>query len=306
MPTATTARENPAPVPSADALVRQAIRKVTIIATLPEVTAKIVQIVEDPRSNAQTLKKIIANDPALATRILKLVNSAFYGVAGHVTTVDRAIVMLGFGEVKNLAVAANISALFHKADLGGPFTAKDLWRHCVAVAVAAREMSRSTKTLSKLTSESFLSGLIHDLGLLVQLQANVEGLSKVCQAAHRQLNQGTTPVNFCALERELIGVDHEQLGQAMAEHWRFPELYQQVIGCHHHPKMTRSDSRDMAILVHMADTLVCRNFDGFNLTARSQQLDATEMQNFGLDQEKIDRLITTIPALVDEALPIFG
>ncbi len=294
-----------APPPSSDALIRQAIRKVAALATLPQVASKIVQIVEDPHSNAHHLKQVICNDPALSTRILKVVNSAFYGLPGQVNSVDRAIVMLGFREVKNIAMAANLSVLFRGAELSGPFTAEDLWRHCVAVGVASRQLAKKTRRLNGRGSDAFLAGLIHDLGLLIHLQVNPEKLGQVCKTAQEQILAGSQTVNFCALERNIIGVDHEQLGQAMTEYWRFPEEFQQVVGFHHHPKLSRSDTREIVNLVYVADTLVCRMDDCFNATARCQQWDQAVLEELGLDEAKIQGVFAELPEMISDAAAIF-
>jgi HD-like signal output (HDOD) protein len=293
------------PPPSSEALIRMALRKVTNIATLPEVTSRIIEICEDPSSNAQSLKKIVSHDPALATRLLRVVNSAFYGISGQVNSVDRAIVILGFNEVKSIAMASNLGNAFSGVVLEGPFSAKSIWKHCVAVAVCGRELARSSRKLSPRSGEAFLAGLIHDLGLLVHLNLHPKKLGQVCQLAHQQLEKGLIPVNFCALERDFIGVDHEQLGQALTELWRFPEVYQQVVGFHHRPKNARSESRDMTQLIYVADTLVSHVDQGFNLTAKSQQWDEAELPVIGLDSERLSKVAMSLPAQVEEASAIF-
>src|SRR4051812_28078949 len=111
MPTATATPVDPATI------VQQAIRKVTSISTLPEITGRIVSTVEDPKSTAAQLHKIVAHDPALVTRILKVVNSAFYGLPGQVGSVERAIVLLGLNAVKNIAVAASLGQMFRGVKL---------------------------------------------------------------------------------------------------------------------------------------------------------------------------------------------
>src|SRR6266567_8525240 len=107
------------------ALVAEAVKKVTTIATLPEVTARIVSTVEDPKSTAKQLHEIVSHDPALVTRILKVVNSAFYGLPGQIGSVDRAIVLLGLNGIKNIAVAASLGQLFRGVRLSEGYTARD-------------------------------------------------------------------------------------------------------------------------------------------------------------------------------------
>ena len=171
----------PATAVAADpmSIAREAVKKVTTIATLPEVTAKIIATVENPNSTAAALHKIVAHDPALVTRILKVVNSAFYGLPGQIGSIERAIVLLGLNAVKNIAVAASLGQLFRGVKLCEGYTAKDLWTHCIAVGVTARELAKQLKL--PIGEEAFLAGMIHDVGLLVGLQLHAEKVQEVCQ-----------------------------------------------------------------------------------------------------------------------------
>jgi len=94
------------------ALIADAVNSISHIATLPEITLKIIELVENPRSTAQDLNKLISNDPALVSRILKVVNSAFYGLPGQIGSINRAIVLLGLNAVKNIVIAASLTKLF--------------------------------------------------------------------------------------------------------------------------------------------------------------------------------------------------
>src|SRR5438128_1513997 len=104
------------------ARVMEIVKKVSTIATLPEVTNKIISTIEDPKSTATKLHQIVSHDPALVTRILKIVNSAFYGLPGQIGSVERAIVLLGLNAIKNIAVAASIGQLFRTAKLCDGFS----------------------------------------------------------------------------------------------------------------------------------------------------------------------------------------
>src|SRR5687767_11448677 len=128
----------PVDAQSREQAVNSAIREISHIATLPEITLKIIKLVESPKSTAQDLHKVIANDPALCSRILKVVNSSFYGLPGQIGSINRAIVMLGLNAVKNIAIAASLSKLFRGGDLTPGFSAKSLWKHSVCVAAASK------------------------------------------------------------------------------------------------------------------------------------------------------------------------
>src|SRR3954464_8405910 len=255
--------------------VLEIVKKVTTIATLPEVTAKIIATVEDPKSTAAKLHQIVSHDLALVTRILKVVNSAFYGLPGQIGSVERAIVLLGLNAVKNIAVAASLGQLFRGGRLCDKFTPRDLWRHCIAVGVAARDLAKQMKL--PMADEAFLAGMIHDVGILISLQLHPEQLRTVCDRA------AAGGGDFCELEREVIGLDHQQLGMGLAEHWKFPRPCQLVAGYHHQPHTLADRNRMLVALVYAADTICCASPHGFNLTALHQRLDDAGLADLKLD-----------------------
>jgi HD-like signal output (HDOD) protein len=279
-------------------LVQQAIKKVSTIATLPEVTARIIKTVEDPKSTAQQLHQIVAHDPALVTRVLKVVNSSFYGLPGQIGSVERAIVLLGLNAVKNIAVAASLGQMFRGVKLCEEFSAKDLWTHCVAVGVAARDLARQLKL--PIADEAFLAGMIHDIGILVSLQTSPEQLRQVCELVKREQR------DFCEIEREVMGVDHQQLGMGLAEMWKFPLSCQLVAGHHHQPLILSDSNRTLVMLVHIADTLCCQAGQGFNLTAANQKLEEPLVRESGLEMHIVEKTRTNLPELMAAASGLFN
>jgi HD-like signal output (HDOD) protein len=286
--------------PDPQALVQQAIRKVATIATLPEITVKIIKTVEDPRSSAAQLHRIISHDPALVTRILKVVNSAFYGLPGQIASIERAIVLLGLNAVKNIAVAASLGQLFRGVKLCEGFTAKDLWSHCIAVGVTAREMARQMKL--PIADEAFLAGLIHDIGILVLLQTAPEQLKTVCDRAKRN----AAGKSFCTIEQEITGVTHQMLGIAIAELWKFPRSCQLVAGFHHDPSALEDGHRTLVNIVHVADVLACQAGKGFNLTAVNEQVNLKAASELGLSAEAIEAIKGQIDGWTQTATNLFA
>jgi HD-like signal output (HDOD) protein len=280
------------------AAVIDTVKKVSSIATLPEVTARIVATVEDPNSSAAQLNRIVSHDPALVTRILKVVNSAFYGLPGQIASVERAIVLLGINAVKNLAVAASLGKLFKGVQLGGGFAARDLWTHCISVGVAARDLARQMRV--PLVDEAFLAGMIHDVGLLVSLQVFPDKLVEACDRARDE------NTHFCDIERQMIQMDHQQLGQALCEQWKFPRSCQLVAGYHHRPTQLSDGNRLLVTIVYAADTLCCAAGQGFNLTALRQQMHEGGLSGVGLEQAMLDQTVARLPQLVEECSSILG
>lgn len=278
--------------------VQDILKRVSSIATLPEVTAKIIATVEDPKSTPATLHKIISHDPALVARILKVVNSAFYGLPGQIASVERAIVLLGLNAVKNISVAASLGQLFRGVKLCEEFSARDLWTHCIAVGVSARDLARQMRV--PLADEAFLAGLIHDIGLLISLQVAPEKLREVCEKAKVE------GANFCDLERDLTGLDHQQLGAALCEQWKFPRSCQLVAGYHHRPTTIDENSRLLVTLVYVADTICCAGGHGFNLTALNQKLEDAGLLGIGLDMSLVEQTRNNLPELVSTASGLFS
>jgi HD-like signal output (HDOD) protein len=275
-------------------VVKTALSKIGDIATLPEVTAKIISIVDDPKSTAHDLHNIIKNDPALATKILKVVNSAFYGLPGQVSDLDRAIILLGLSAVKNIAISASISRLFTAEKISDKFSARDIWKHSVAVAVGTREFCCLIGKKA-FAEEAFLAGLIHDLGLLIERQAYPEQLTAVIKEAYKQEKR------FCDIEIELVGADHQDLGTALAAKWKFPRLLQTVIGYHHKVERLNDDTRLLPVLVNIADVLCTHEKIGFHLTAEGQDVTDVLLESVGLNETDFNNVKENLPEKIEAA-----
>ncbi|MBP7935616.1 MAG: HDOD domain-containing protein [Phycisphaerae bacterium] len=278
-------------VPDAAQVIKLALGRIGEVATLPEVTAKIISVVDDPKSTARDLHHIIKNDPALATKIMKVVNSAFYGLPGQVSDLDRAIVLLGLSAVKNIAISASISRLFTSDKMSDKFSARDLWKHSVAVGVATRQFCCLIGKKA-FAEEAFLGGLIHDLGLLVQRQAFTDQFAEVIQVA----SKGET--RFCQAEAEIIGADHQVLGAALAAKWKFPRGLQTVLGYHHHITNLSEDHRILPSIVYVGDVLCCHERIGFHLTAEGQPLDSGLLESVGLTEADLNKVREELPELI--------
>jgi putative nucleotidyltransferase with HDIG domain len=285
------------------AIVESAIRGISHIATLPEVTLKIIALVEDPNSTAQDLHKVIANDPALCSRILKVVNSAFYGLPRQIGSINRAIVLLGLNAVKNIAIAASLSKLFRGGELCPHFSARDLWMHSIACATASKLMCDQLRL--GLPDEAFLAGLIHDIGIMVEMQADRHKLVEV----FNQLKIGKDRVpqaDMRQLEQQFFGADHEAFGAGLCEAWKFPKSFANVAGHHHNPTELPATSRPLASIVHIADRLVAQLNQGFRGDLRTSEIDANLVNELGLGLEHIEAIKTRLPQAIKEIEATFA
>lgn len=275
----------------------QALARLSEISSLPEITTRIVQVVEDPRATAHDMHEIVRSDPALATKILKVVNSAFYGLPSQIASLERAILLLGLSAVKNIALAASLSRLFSVEAITEQFAARDLWRHCIAVGVCARRLADMIH--SSQVDETFVAGLVHDMGLMAVQQLFP---AKLRAAAERCLVSGE---RFCTVEEALVGGDHQTFGGALAARWRFPPGLRYAIAYHHDVEALQPEFQKLTALVCVADTLCCRARFGFWLTAHTQEIPGPLLDMAGLKPEQIDPVLDELPERVEEAEHIF-
>lgn len=272
-------------------LVNDAIREISHIATLPEITLKIVELVESPKSTAQDLNKVISNDPALSARILKVVNSSFYGLPGQIGSINRAIVMLGLNAVKNIAIAASLAKLFRGGDLTPSFSAKALWLHSVSVAATSKLVT--DKCGFAFGDEAFLAGLIHDIGLMVEMQYDRNKLIEVLQQTGADA-KGIPAQDMIALEEAVYTANHQHFGQALCEKWKFPQSFRLVTGHHHRPLELPVESRTLPSIIYIADRLV-GELGKFRLDLLHLDMDPAVLEHLKLSSEKLADLRKTLP-----------
>lgn len=275
-----------------DQIVNEAIREISHIATLPEITLRIVELVEDPKSTAQDLHKVIANDPALCSRILKVVNSSFYGLPGQIGSINRAIVMLGLNAVKNIAIAASLAKLFRGGELTPNFSAKMLWTHSVVTAATAKMLC--DKLGYAVSDEAFLAGLIHDIGIMVEMQYDRNKLIEVVQKVGADAS-GVPTSNMLEIEEQVFGANHQAFGAGLCAKWKFPASLATVTGFHHRPMELPADSRTLPAMVYVADRLAAEVGGGFRLDMPTTTIESEIMDALKLAPEKLQELRTQLP-----------
>ncbi len=273
-------------------VVADAIREISHIATLPEITLKIVALVEDPKSTAQDLHKVIANDPALCTRILKVVNSSFYGLPGQIGSINRAIVMLGLNAVKNIAIAASLAKLFRGGELTPSFSAKSLWTHSVVVAATCKMLS--DRMGFAVSDEAFLSGLMHDIGIMVEMQYDRNKLIEVVQKTGAD-KTGVPATDMLEAEEAVFGANHQLFGAGLCAKWKFPANFSNVTGYHHRPLELPPEARTLPSIVYIGDRLAAEVAQGFRLDLLTTDISEAVLDFLKLSTDKINQLRQELP-----------
>ena len=260
-----------------------AVKQLSHIATLPEVTLGIIELVENPNSSARDLNALIGRDPALSARVLKVVNSAFYGLPRQIGSIDRAIALLGLNAVKNIAIAASLAKLFRGGALSDRFDAKELWSHSIAVATAAKLLAKEARMSSQ--DEAFLAGLMHDIGIMVELQTD---RAKLAQAfADMQFDaDGQPTIDFRMAERAVFGADHCHFGEALCEQWKFPRSLAVACAHHHDPMACPAESRQIAWLIFVAERLATEQ-GGFQADIVDRSIPRGAFESLGISEANL-------------------
>jgi putative nucleotidyltransferase with HDIG domain len=188
---------------------------------MPVVATKVMQLVEDENVTAAELAKIVASDPAVAARIMKISNSPLYGCQRQNQTLPGAIMLMGFNTLKSLVVAAYLKDVFKPIGL----TEKMLWEHSFGAALAARIIASDIREINP--EEAFLAGLLHDIGKLIMLNHDRDKFHTVIEQC---FNEGTC---FEDAEKQVYPYTHAELGGCVLEKWNFPDVLVKAVTQHH-------------------------------------------------------------------------
>jgi putative nucleotidyltransferase with HDIG domain len=211
--------------------------------SLPVIVEKLQTLLSDPRTTVDDVAKLMSTDQALVTRLLRLVNSAFYGLPGRISTIPHAISLLGFTTLRNLVISVSVMG-WQKPNSGSLLSMKDFWMHSAAVGAIARVLARHTKLADP--DEAFVAGLLHDIGrvafqtLIPEEYNTIIEMSKVLKK----------PLHM--LEQKAFGFDHAEIGTNLVAKWNLPEIYKITTQHHHHPKLGIDP---LAWIVHLADPM---------------------------------------------------
>ncbi|MEN6356467.1 MAG: HDOD domain-containing protein [Armatimonadota bacterium] len=220
--------------------------------SMPATLARIIQVTNTPDSTAEQLSKAVMFDQSLATKVLRLANSAYFGRRTKAETITEAVVTLGFASVRNLAASASVvEALFPKRLFVG-FNWQDMWTHSVTCAVAAECIYGCVGMSSQESNESaFLAGLLHDIGKLIIARALPNRFMQIVEAC-REYN-----FEMVRAENNYLSTNHSKIGYDLAQQWDFPEKISAGIAYHHMPE-DACEHEDLARVVQAANMLAKR------------------------------------------------
>ena len=259
--------------------------------SLPEVVMRAVDLINDPDSSAVDIGQVISDDPGLTARLLKIVNSPFYGFPSRIDTVSRAITVVGTLELLDLILATSVIKKFN----GIPselVDMNDFWSHSLYTGIAARTIAHTLRAPN--TERYFIAGLLHNIGALVLYLRTPDGAAQALKRA-REGNEILYQV-----EQELLGFGHGEVGARLLEMWRLPDAFQTAVRYHHTPLQAEQHRLETAI-VHLADIIAASVHNADAETGRVPPMDPQAWELVGLPIDSMEALIREADNAFEEA-----
>jgi putative nucleotidyltransferase with HDIG domain len=233
---------------------KQIIANIRNLPTPPIVFEQIQKVINEPDTSVGDVAKILSEDPAMSVKILKLTNSAFYGLSREVDSVKHAVMIIGLEAVKNLVLSASVLNMFKASDENKEYH-ENFWRHSLATAFAARIIAKRYKDGKYFNPDpAFSAGLIHDIGKMV--------FSCFMPREHQMImeyQKSYPDIHELESEIAVVGFNHAQMGRQLAINWKLPPRLADIIGYHHTPEL-ENVSDNFAYLINLADYVALVGF----------------------------------------------
>ena len=223
-------------------------QQVSELVSLPFVVVRINEMLDDHSSSASDIGELISQDPGLAAKVLRIANSAFYGVSYQVETISRAVTLLGTHQLRNIVVAAACVDAFKKIP-NKLMTMEDFWRHSMYCGLVSRALGRLSGFGDSETL--FIGGLLHDIGVLAMFRMEPD-LSRNALEINLDGSEGDLEIHEA--EQRLFGFDHADVGGALLSRWKFPAKLTEIVAHHYDPERAKEFAKEAAV-VHIANSV---------------------------------------------------
>lgn len=258
------------------ATIRRKLENLKGLPTLPGVVQKISQMVESSNTSADDVGRVISNDQVLTAKVLRLINSAFYGFPGRISSVTHGLVLLGFNVVKGLVLSASVFDMMEEKMVG-------LWEHSMGTAITSGIIAR--KLNQKDPEEVSVAGLLHDIGKVVVNVAMPEDYEKISELVEKE------EIPVLEAENKVLGFNHASIANWLCEKWNLPGNLKDPISYHHSPELARTAPRQSA-MVHLANILVKGKGFGFSGDKFVPSLNENAWQILNLKEKDIEDIIS--------------
>jgi len=256
---------------------------------IPSMVAfQILKVIDDEHHSLKDVVQIVENDASLTSEVLKMANSAAYYRGTPVTTVDRAVLIMGEMMVVGVAICASTSMVYHSPLQGYESESGEMWEHSLRAAIASREVANyAQRSIS--SGLAFTAGLLHDIGKSVVsefLVGSAQKMMAMCQSGEVR--------DYLEAERLTIGTDHCAIGYDLAQHWGLPDILCHVIRDHHQPLTAPVDHRPLVFSVHLGDLIAMIGGCGTGADSLAYTVDNHYEEYIDITQEQLDEILLQV------------
>lgn len=272
------------------------IAKTGDLPAMPSIAVKVMELVSEPDTSANDLQDLISRDQALTTKVLKIANSAMFGVSRDISTLSHAIMILGFSTIRSIVLAASTKSIYMKTEGASSFSTKLLWDQAVGTAFFSRYICNFVKSVND--EEAFIAGLLHNIGQTVIIMNFASDYEDVLREVY---NSG---VNLIEQEQKVMGFDHSQVGSLVLRKWNLSRSLEDAVLYYHQPEHSEVD-RELTATVGLAH-LFARKL-GLGPENR-EELDIAAFSGLGilsLAPEDLDKMEEGMKTVLEEDGQIF-
>jgi putative nucleotidyltransferase with HDIG domain len=261
--------------------------------SLSTTMSKVLEICNNPQTSPADLNHVISLDPILVGQVLKLINSAYYGLEQHVTSLVRAIIMLGINTVKNLVLSTAVMGLSSREFQG--LNSEGYWRHSLCVGVAAKFIARKRGIDPMLLEEYFTAGLLHDIGKIPMNGVLPKEYLLTIKDAD------VCGVSLFRVETENMGINHNEVGEMVVKAWRIEGALGDAVIHHHNCVEYRGDHKDVLYSVAAANYFASLEEIGFSGDRHPEKIDVVVWDALGVNREILEKIRPTVDQEIEKA-----
>jgi putative nucleotidyltransferase with HDIG domain len=250
--------------------------------SMPAAALKLLTLLKDENTSNAQIEQILRFEPGLTANILKLTNSAYFGLSTKIGSIRQAILMIGWKKLTQIVLASCVSAIIDKPVQGYDLSAGDLWRHSVGVSVASETLVKELKL--SVSDEVFTAALLHDVGKMVLGKYVKEDIAVID-------GEEMEDVPFEQVERSMFGTDHAEIGANILRRWSFPPAMISAVRWHHEPDSAPKPSH-MIDVVHVADVLCLMSGIGVGREGLQYRPSPAACERIGLTEEHLERVVS--------------
>ncbi|RKX80286.1 MAG: HDOD domain-containing protein [Spirochaetes bacterium] len=263
--------------------------------SLPTTVTKILEICNNPRTSPADLNKVISLDPVLMGKVMKLINSAYYGLSQKVTSLVRAIIMLGINTVKNLALSTAVLGSLGDSRNFQALNMEGFWRHSLCVGVTAKKMAKKLKIGESDLEEYFIAGLLHDIGKIPLNNRLSEGY--VRSMGYSDMDR----IPLFIAEKETMGIDHGETGRLIVENWKLGPALRDAVAYHHSVTSYEGENKTILYTVHLANYFANTFEIGFAGDRYPQKTEEMVFEHLGISIDDLEEIEESVNSEIEKA-----